>query len=89
MSEFVCPVCFATHRRGGTCGDCGSEAIEVDLVPMKDFLSGVTVAEMEDTAARWREATGFLETYKAAKQARIERLLKRRRALRPEPRRNT
>jgi len=83
----ICPVCFTIWpieqaRKGyGTCPDCDSEAIGIELVPLDQFLKDETVESLRELLAKWEKAEGFYESYKQAKSKRIEAVIKMREAI--------
>jgi len=80
--EAVCPVCFATYPKSEidwarpTCAGCDSEGMEMEVVPLVEFLSRNSVTGLESILQKWEEASGFLSTYKKAKADRIRMLIR-------------
>ena len=79
--RFFCPVCFNRFESSDVdpaypmCGDCGSEGMDFELVPVHDFLREASLDRLQEVQREWSRATGFLETYKRAKAARIEQMI--------------
>jgi hypothetical protein len=46
------------------------------MVPLGQFLSETPLAALHELEQKWSQATGFLETYKKAKAARIARVIR-------------
>lgn len=80
--SFICPVCFRLYPKRSVdpdyplCGDCGSEAMDIELIPLGRFLSESSLNELEQTQKKWNEATEFYESYKQEKAARISRVIR-------------
>jgi hypothetical protein len=76
---FLCPVCFHFYAtidpKWPTCPDCGSEAMDVDVVPLDQFLQEHTLENLQDTREKWAAVQGFRETYKQKKLERIDKVI--------------
>ena len=78
--ETVCPVCFTLFPAGTMpsawpmCPECSSEGMDLGVEPLEAFLAGKTVHQLDELAARWDAAEGFLPQYKGFKAANIARL---------------
>ena len=53
------------------CPDCSSEGMDFEVEPLEAFLTSKTLEELDDLAARWDAAEGFLPQYKARKARNI------------------
>jgi hypothetical protein len=86
-NQSICPICFDVYPASSAaqdpalCPDCGSEAIDIELVPLGTFLAETSTQKLTELRERWIAATGFLESYKAAKLQRIDAVLALRRSL--------
>ena len=79
-AETVCPLCMTIYppRTFSTdypiCGDCASEAVDIDVEPLEAFLAKHTPEQFDDMLARWEAAEGFNPDYKKLKSDRIRHL---------------
>lgn len=66
----ICPVCFARYPSNSVCADypicseCESEAMEIELIPYEDFISRVSVSDLERIDAWWDAREDLLPNYK-------------------------
>ena len=74
-ATLICPLCFLQFPRSAamaTCPDCGSEAIEIDAVPLSQYLTDHTLNDLQTLLAKWDAAAkSFNPSYHAAKRARM------------------
>lgn len=86
QEETVCPLCFEQYPAGTvsadypSCPDCSSEGMDYGVESLHDFLASKTLKELDEIAARWQVAEGFLPQYKALKADRIAQLRARKAA---------
>jgi hypothetical protein len=57
------------------CPDCSSEGIELQVVPLAEFLATTTAEGLDDLLMRWEAIDGFLSAFKDLKSRRIRHLL--------------
>jgi hypothetical protein len=80
-TESVCSVCCDIFPPGTVsadypfCPDCSSEGIELQVVPLADFLAATTAEGLNDLLMRWEAIDGFLPAFKDLKSQRIRHLL--------------
>ena len=78
--ETVCPLCFEQFSVGTvsadypSCQDCASEGMDFGVESLHAFLAGKTLEDLNEIAARWQAAEGFLPQYKVLKAERIAQL---------------
>ena len=71
--ETLCPVCFTRFPAGTMpaawpmCPDCSSEGMDLGVEPLEAFLASKTLEDLDEIAAHWNAAEGFLPRYKAHK----------------------
>jgi len=81
MTVSVCPLCCEIIPAGTVsaeypcCPDCSSEAIDIDVIPLAEFLEGKTVEDLRELLRRSEAAEGFLPAYKEIKSERIRQLI--------------
>jgi hypothetical protein len=81
LEQAICPLCYnlypetLAHKKYPFCPDCGSEAIDVEVVPLRRYLAETSTASLIQWRDSWAAITGFRENYKAAKLERIERAM--------------
>jgi hypothetical protein len=86
QEEMVCPLCFEQFPAGivsadyPSCPDCSSEGLDFGVESLKDFLAAKTLEELDEIAARWQAAEGFLPQYKEHKANNIAQLRARKAA---------
>ena len=84
--ETVCPACFTQFPAGTMpaawpiCPDCSSEGMDLGVEPLETFLASKTLEELDDIAAWWDAAEGFLPQYKALKASNIAQVRARKAA---------
>ena len=84
--ETVCPLCFTQFppctmpEAWPMCPDCSSEGMDFEVEPLETFLASRTLAELDELAARWDAAEGFLPQYKALKASNIAQVRARKAA---------
>ena len=83
----ICPACLEQFPAGSIpveapcCPDCYSEALQVDVVPYREFLDRNSAEQLEEMRVRWSTKTGLLPQFKALVANRIEELIRAKRAL--------
>ena len=81
LDKSICPICFhfypasLAREEYPFCPDCGSEAMDVSVIPLGEFLNKNSLEELAELRDKWAAATEFRETYKAAKLRRILRVI--------------
>ena len=82
FSRFLCPVCFRLYasntvdREYPMCSDCGSEAMDIEVVPLKQYFSQTLLKELLEQETEWRAAKGFYDSYKQEKLKRMAQVIK-------------
>jgi len=78
--ETVCPLCFEQFPAGTvsadypSCPDCSSEGMDFGVEPLQRFLASKTLEDLDEIAARWQAAEGFLPQHKVHKANNIAQL---------------
>lgn len=76
----ICPLCFEQYEAGEIiaeypmCPDCSSEAMDIEVEGLADFIASKTYADLDGVLRRWEQVEGFLPAYKEAKASRIRSL---------------
>lgn len=84
--ETVCPACFTLFPIGEMpaawpmCPDCSSEGMDLEVEPLDAFLESRTLEDIDQIAARWDAAEGFLPQYKTLKASNIAQVRARKAA---------
>lgn len=78
----VCEICFHTYPSSSvnpewpTCPDCESEALSINLIPLRTYLESSDRQALEDIKTKIMSNTNLYEHYRKAVADRIEGLIK-------------
>jgi hypothetical protein len=89
LDRSICPLCFRLYPSSlarsewPMCADCSSEAIDMDVIPLRRYLADNSLRELTELRDSWAASDEFLPAYKAEKLKRISYVLELKRRLGP------